>query len=106
MAEWLKAHAWKACLGETLTRARIPVSPPPTINRLRCCLWFCSSGYARRSIGCKHTGLVVGLLVPIQPNELLETRCVSVSNDERMYHDFTFDFCNPIPDIMNVCDKE
>jgi hypothetical protein len=29
MAEWLKAHAWKACLGETLTRVRIPVSPPP-----------------------------------------------------------------------------
>ena len=28
MAEWLKAHAWKACLGETLTRVRIPVSPP------------------------------------------------------------------------------
>src|ERR1700736_3870498 len=28
MAEWLKAHAWKACLGETLTRVRIPLSPP------------------------------------------------------------------------------
>ena len=28
MAEWLKAHAWKACLGETLTWVRIPVSPP------------------------------------------------------------------------------
>ena len=24
MAEWLKAHAWKACLGETLTWVRIP----------------------------------------------------------------------------------
>ncbi len=29
MAEWLKAHAWKACLGETLTWVRIPLSPPP-----------------------------------------------------------------------------
>src|SRR5687768_13677260 len=29
MAEWLKAHAWKACIGETLSRVRIPVSPPP-----------------------------------------------------------------------------
>src|ERR1700685_25960 len=28
MAEWLKAHAWKACIGETLSRFRIPLSPP------------------------------------------------------------------------------
>ncbi len=26
MAEWLKAHAWKACAGETLPRVRIPLS--------------------------------------------------------------------------------
>src|SRR5713226_3081793 len=32
MAEWLKAHAWKACLGETLTRVRIPLSPPEFYN--------------------------------------------------------------------------
>ena len=35
MAEWLKAHAWKACLGETLTRVRIPLSPPVTRVSLR-----------------------------------------------------------------------
>ena len=28
VAEWLKAHAWKACLRETVTRVRIPPSPP------------------------------------------------------------------------------
>ena len=28
MAEWLKAHAWKACKGETLSWVRIPFSPP------------------------------------------------------------------------------
>ena len=28
MAEWLKAHAWKACIGETLSWVRIPFSPP------------------------------------------------------------------------------
>ena len=28
MAEWLKAHAWKACVGETLPWVRIPLSPP------------------------------------------------------------------------------
>ena len=28
MAEWFKAHAWKACIGETLSWVRIPFSPP------------------------------------------------------------------------------
>ena len=28
VAEWLKAHAWKVCLRETVTRVRIPLSPP------------------------------------------------------------------------------
>ena len=28
MAEWFKAHAWKACKGETLSWVRIPFSPP------------------------------------------------------------------------------
>jgi hypothetical protein len=34
MAEWLKAHAWKACLLERVTWVRIPLSPPyfPRIN--------------------------------------------------------------------------
>ena len=31
MAEWLKAHAWKACKGETLSWVRIPFSPPFSI---------------------------------------------------------------------------
>ena len=29
MAEWSKAHAWNACRRETVSRVRIPVSPPP-----------------------------------------------------------------------------
>ena len=28
VAEWLKAHAWKACRQATVSRVRIPVSPP------------------------------------------------------------------------------
>ena len=32
MAERLKAHAWKACKEETLSRVRIPLSPP-TISK-------------------------------------------------------------------------
>ena len=31
MAEWFKAHAWKACKGATLSRVRIPLSPPKKI---------------------------------------------------------------------------
>ena len=30
VAEWLKAHAWKACKQETVSRVRIPLSPPET----------------------------------------------------------------------------
>ena len=37
MAEWLKAHAWKACLGETLTWVRIPLSPP-VFPPNKCCV--------------------------------------------------------------------
>jgi hypothetical protein len=32
MAEWLKAHAWKACVRETVPWVRIPLSPPPTLG--------------------------------------------------------------------------
>jgi hypothetical protein len=28
MAEWFKAHAWNACLRESVTRVRIPLFPP------------------------------------------------------------------------------
>jgi hypothetical protein len=28
MAEWFKAHAWNACIRETVSRVRIPLSPP------------------------------------------------------------------------------
>ena len=30
VAEWSKAHAWKVCRRETVSRVRIPVSPPFT----------------------------------------------------------------------------
>jgi hypothetical protein len=32
MAEWLKAHAWKACVRETVPWVRIPLSPPPIFS--------------------------------------------------------------------------
>ncbi len=34
MAEWLKAHAWKACLRETVTWVRIPLSPQKTFKKI------------------------------------------------------------------------
>ena len=33
MSEWLKEHAWKACVGETLPWVRIPLSPPSFAKR-------------------------------------------------------------------------
>jgi hypothetical protein len=32
MSEWLKEHAWKACVGETLPWVRIPLSPPKNLS--------------------------------------------------------------------------
>jgi hypothetical protein len=33
MSEWLKEHAWKACVGETLPWVRIPLSPPTSSTK-------------------------------------------------------------------------
>ena len=33
VAEWLKAHAWKACIRETVSWVRIPPSPPAPFRR-------------------------------------------------------------------------
>ena len=43
VAEWLKAHAWKACLLERVTRVRIPVSPlhqSSTLQEVGLCFFF------------------------------------------------------------------
>ena len=34
MSEWLKEHAWKACVGETLPWVRIPLSPPTSLRSI------------------------------------------------------------------------
>lgn len=38
MAEWLKAHAWKACIHENVSWVRIPFSPIPRIRTIECYL--------------------------------------------------------------------
>ena len=35
MAEWFKAHAWRACIGETLSWVRIPLSPPQNSIKIK-----------------------------------------------------------------------
>ncbi|GAE00463.1 hypothetical protein CBO05C_0153 [Clostridium botulinum B str. Osaka05] len=34
MSEWFKEHAWKACIGATLSGVRIPLSPPFNLSVL------------------------------------------------------------------------
>src|SRR3979490_2270580 len=34
MAEWLKAHAWKACVRETVPWVRIPLPPPAALTSI------------------------------------------------------------------------
>ena len=54
MSEWLKEHAWKACVGETLPWVRIPLSPPAFANRsLRSQLWLGQP--SRLALSCGDT---------------------------------------------------
>ena len=48
VAEWLKAHAWNACIRATVSRVRIPLSPPLSRSR--------QSRFARRLRGGGLTG--------------------------------------------------
>ena len=50
MAEWLKAHAWKACVRETVPWVRIPLSPPELPNTQALCEVFGSIRRAFRVI--------------------------------------------------------
>src|SRR5262245_47508373 len=52
MSEWLKEHAWKACVGETLPWVRIPLSPPTFANArdARGFGWQAASGERNRRL--------------------------------------------------------
>src|SRR5205085_2528459 len=40
VAEWLKAHAWRACIRATVSRVRIPLPPPrSTLNQALTGVW-------------------------------------------------------------------
>jgi len=60
MAEWLKAHAWKACVRETVPWVRIPLSPPTWPKPYILCvgLWAIKSTAA--AISLSNSGLLLG----------------------------------------------
>lgn len=41
LSEWLKEHAWKACKRETVSRVRIPQSPPDELKTHEFSWVFC-----------------------------------------------------------------
>ena len=60
MAERSKAHAWKACVGETLPRVRIPLSPPFIFCQLLIVRWlqyllFCRSCFGSVPVASLET---------------------------------------------------
>lgn len=64
MDEWFKSHAWKACIGVSLSGVRIPLSPPELHRKprkfkcLRGFLFFSPSGSL--SAGMRWAELIVG----------------------------------------------
>lgn len=58
VAEWSKAHAWKVCRRETVSRVRIPVCPPPhPPHSCSWCFWHYScliSGIYDSVVGLMH----------------------------------------------------
>src|SRR5437870_2921574 len=68
MSEWFKEHAWKACVGETLPRVRIPLSPPIRFTRWRS---ERSSAFARLSPRSARIPASLGTNPPVKlPNKL------------------------------------
>ena len=61
VAEWSKAHAWKVCRRETVSRVRIPVSPPviPGSTGVTDPTRFSVDGVVRKA-GVSHQVAVIG----------------------------------------------
>src|SRR2546430_17058943 len=57
VAEWLKAHAWKACIRATVSRVRIPLPPP-----LKYLILFI---YVSLRLGQKSSRFSAALRVPL-----------------------------------------
>jgi hypothetical protein len=84
MAEWLKAHAWKACVRETVPWVRIPLSPPFHIeiqnefcfpSRLpeRAFGFEISGDLFRDPVECRVQIALCFCICPLRTNEILRT---------------------------------
>jgi hypothetical protein len=60
MAEWLKAHAWKACVRETVPWVRIPLSPPAWPQPAILCNRLLAISPILAAISNLSSGLLIG----------------------------------------------
>jgi hypothetical protein len=85
MAEWLKAHAWKACVRETVPWVRIPLSPPelaknlvkscvsrfiPTLKPTLMSRFACGTLWVLVGLLLLPVLIVVGLIASVKVNRL------------------------------------
>jgi hypothetical protein len=89
VSERLNEHAWKACVGETLPRVRIPLSPP---------FRPANSGISRQNLisARAHLQVIVAKHAPSDEN-LEASRCVGLTRNR--YH-----VCLANPAITRVLD--
>jgi hypothetical protein len=65
VAEWLKAHAWKACLRETVTWVRIPPPPPRSATPCGSAFFRGSSKFVgRHAVDARAYAGLIGLDAP------------------------------------------
>src|SRR6266487_2825419 len=96
MAEWLKAHAWKACIRETVSWVRIPLPPPDRLFasvRLRSPTTADVLGYAHK-IGLSGSNFIRVCSQPTVDSRHLTTiwvgiRVGTVQFLERTHHGFS-----------------
>src|SRR6187549_717533 len=96
MSEWLKEHAWKACVGETLPWVRIPLSPPTfakTLASLAGFGWQAASSSPMRRLSLEavseanawRKGTVTVFLSHVQPSPKRSLRSLASSSANARY---------------------
>ena len=85
MAEWLKAHAWKACKRETVSRVRIPLSPPffKGLAQLIICNKMIWSSYGRQQMKKLFLILILNKIIPTNINldTFINSLCDSIKKN-------------------------
>lgn len=90
VAEWLKAHAWKACLRETVTWVRIPLSPP-----ILFCAWPAPTSRARGTRFELKSDLSASPANCTPWHDILRDSCVIAANSHAGY------VCRHVPHNLN-----